>query len=119
MREAKTASDPPLVGSQVVPKRGLEPPWPCGHTALNRACIPISPLRQIFLLDSLLMGLANIVYKATYFIVVHLRQILHFGSGLRLRWASFAAFDSTAGRPPSLAPLRGAGDGPADTILNL
>ena len=62
------------------------------------------------------MGLANIVYKATYFIVVHLRQILHFGSGLRLRWASFAAFDSTAGRRPSVAPLRGAEDGGDERI---
>ena len=31
----------------VVPKRGLEPLRHCCHTALNRACLPIPPLRQV------------------------------------------------------------------------
>src|SRR5216684_1881299 len=29
-------------GKQVMPKGGLEPPCPCGHNALNVACLPIS-----------------------------------------------------------------------------
>ncbi len=29
--------------SASVPRRGLEPPRPCGHSDLNAACIPISP----------------------------------------------------------------------------
>src|SRR6185436_9996186 len=31
----------------MVPRRGLEPPWACAHTALNRACIPVSPPRHV------------------------------------------------------------------------
>jgi hypothetical protein len=31
---------------QVVPKKGLEPPHPCGYMDLNHARLPIPPLRQ-------------------------------------------------------------------------
>ena len=30
-----------------VPKAGLEPAHPYGHTPLKRACLPISPLRRV------------------------------------------------------------------------
>jgi hypothetical protein len=30
----------------MVPKKGLEPPRPCGHMDLNHARLPIPPLRQ-------------------------------------------------------------------------
>src|SRR3954469_21725600 len=35
-----------------VPKGGLEPPHPFEYNALNVACLPVSPLRQIFLVPS-------------------------------------------------------------------
>src|ERR1700751_337861 len=35
-----------LVGT-MVPKKGLEPPRPCGHMDLNHARLPIPPLRQV------------------------------------------------------------------------
>ena len=40
--------NPALNGTpfQVVPKKGLEPPRPCGHMDLNHARLPIPPLRQ-------------------------------------------------------------------------
>ena len=31
----------------MVPKKGLEPPRPCGHMDLNHARLPIPPLRQV------------------------------------------------------------------------
>src|SRR5215469_13694982 len=31
----------------MVPKKGLEPPRPCGHLDLNHARLPIPPLRQV------------------------------------------------------------------------
>ena len=31
----------------LMPKVGLEPTRPCEHTPLKRACLPISPLRQL------------------------------------------------------------------------
>jgi hypothetical protein len=30
----------------LVPKKGLEPPHPCGYMDLNHARLPIPPLRQ-------------------------------------------------------------------------
>src|SRR5437764_11141214 len=30
----------------LVPKKGLEPPRPCGHMDLNHARLPVPPLRQ-------------------------------------------------------------------------
>ena len=38
----------------LVPKKGLEPPRPCGHMDLNHARLPIPPLR---------LGFANIQAK--------------------------------------------------------
>ena len=35
------------VGRRGLPKGGLEPPCPFEHNALNVACLPISPLRQV------------------------------------------------------------------------
>jgi hypothetical protein len=31
----------------MVPKKGLEPPHPCGYMDLNHARLPIPPLRQV------------------------------------------------------------------------
>jgi hypothetical protein len=31
----------------LVPKKGLEPPHPCGYMDLNHARLPIPPLRQV------------------------------------------------------------------------
>ena len=31
---------------QLVPKKGLEPPHPCGYMDLNHARLPIPPLRH-------------------------------------------------------------------------
>jgi hypothetical protein len=31
----------------VVPKKGLEPPHPCGYMDLNHARLPIPPLRRV------------------------------------------------------------------------
>ena len=31
-----------------MPKKGLEPPHPCGYMDLNHARLPIPPLRQVF-----------------------------------------------------------------------
>lgn len=39
---------------QDVPKRGIEPPFPCGNTLLKRARLPVSPLRQDRILGTLL-----------------------------------------------------------------
>jgi hypothetical protein len=35
-----------------VPKKGLEPPHPCGYMDLNHARLPIPPLRQVTALRS-------------------------------------------------------------------
>src|SRR5262249_14744004 len=32
---------------RMVPKKGLEPPHPCGYMDLNHARLPIPPLRQV------------------------------------------------------------------------
>ena len=34
----------------MVPKKGLEPPHPCGYMDLNHARLPIPPLRQVITL---------------------------------------------------------------------
>jgi hypothetical protein len=39
-------------GIYLVPKGGLEPPHPCEYTDLNRARLPIPPLRQCFVVSS-------------------------------------------------------------------
>jgi hypothetical protein len=36
----------------MVPKKGLEPPHPCGYMDLNHARLPIPPLRQVTALRS-------------------------------------------------------------------
>src|SRR5215831_18932471 len=35
------------VTKDVVPKKGLEPPHPCGYMDLNHARLPIPPLRRV------------------------------------------------------------------------
>jgi hypothetical protein len=46
----------PMMGSNgkkmMVPKKGLEPPHPCGYMDLNHARLPIPPLRQVTALRS-------------------------------------------------------------------
>jgi hypothetical protein len=42
--------------SLLVPKKGLEPPHPCGYMDLNHARLPIPPLRQVTALRSSLTG---------------------------------------------------------------
>ena len=54
---------------EVVPKKGLEPPHPCGYMDLNHARLPIPPLRQAVVCcddDRRLEGktLRNLFYKA-------------------------------------------------------
>src|SRR5205085_8165998 len=45
------------VGEKIlVPKKGLEPPHPCGYMDLNHARLPIPPLRQVTALRSSLAG---------------------------------------------------------------
>ena len=36
----------------LVPKKGLEPPHPCGYMDLNHARLPIPPLRRVTYQDS-------------------------------------------------------------------
>jgi hypothetical protein len=41
----------------MVPKKGLEPPHPCGYMDLNHARLPIPPLRHgVILLENTLDG---------------------------------------------------------------
>jgi hypothetical protein len=35
------------MSSVLVPKKGLEPPHPCGYMDLNHARLPIPPLRRV------------------------------------------------------------------------
>src|SRR5579884_680662 len=44
MRSADTVIGEP---KNLVPKKGLEPPRPCGHMDLNHARLPVPPLRQV------------------------------------------------------------------------
>src|SRR5579864_5957773 len=39
-------------GKMLVPKKGLEPPHPCGYMDLNHARLPIPPLRRVTNQDS-------------------------------------------------------------------
>jgi hypothetical protein len=43
-------------GLDLVPKKGLEPPHPCGYMDLNHARLPIPPLRHVTALRSSLAG---------------------------------------------------------------
>ena len=47
----------------VVGERGLEPPRPCGHSALNATCLPIPPFAHIPILY-----LQLIYWQLTYFL---------------------------------------------------
>ncbi len=40
------SSNPRTYSSKLVPRGGVEPPKPYGHSALNAACLPISPSRH-------------------------------------------------------------------------
>src|SRR5215468_7509126 len=41
----REGGDPRISGQTLVPKKGLEPPHPCGYMDLNHARLPIPPLR--------------------------------------------------------------------------
>src|SRR5262244_40794 len=43
----REGGDPRISGQTLVPKKGLEPPHPCGYMDLNHARLPIPPLRQV------------------------------------------------------------------------
>jgi hypothetical protein len=45
-RQRKSSGKPELFQSLMVPKKGLEPPHPCGYMDLNHARLPIPPLRR-------------------------------------------------------------------------
>ena len=56
MRKALRSQVAVANGLDLVPKKGLEPPHPCGYMDLNHARLPIPPLRQVTALRSSLAG---------------------------------------------------------------
>ena len=48
----RTSREAQLIAKELVPKKGLEPPRPCGHMDLNHARLPIPPLRRVMELNS-------------------------------------------------------------------